>query len=1655
MKFKKSFAVRTKTIASFVFLFFSFTFTYGECPPYYIPDIPTEADYATKVYIDPSSSVNGNGTIGSPYNSFEGITVAPNTAYLFKRGTIYNETVGSVWNNNLVGAYGVGEMPVIFGFGVSASGSTTSENLVVRDLEFRKVGPEGVVFGFAHDPRPNNVTVAYCKIKGIDEGNGYPEHTLNHGAHNLVFFNNEVSGCRRNGWWINGDNIKIIRNWFYKINTSGETSLNPGDGDVIQSIYGFQDGYIAGNILDKSNAMWKYVLMFNLEGHPPVPSTNITVEYNTFHSNKSGEGGAAVRWVVGPNCSFKKNVINSIGLSAPFDRSNSNQWAQEAPYGIRDNHILIEDGRDVGAYGVPSRTALIEQSNLIFNSHATYNSYTSTNDEIGLYGSDINPLTFLTENDDLCGDGEIIPDTYTLNISINGNGSITKNPDKEEYEQDEVVEITAVPATGWIFDGWSEGASGSSNPISIVMDSPKNITANFQLLQGEPEPYVVQSASGTNAAFSQPPTAGNLLVAILAHRQDPKNNPDIPAGFTLREDIQFMTNNSNRHGVLVCDKISDGTETSFNLNFGTTSDLGGIVIEFDIQDAIFFEANANTTGNEIISSFTENVPKPSAQYLSVAAAVSRYADGLTNWNNEFVSPLATQDQMGAATRLDTQNDKPGTVTVQNSGEQGAIIAATWTIGYEEGEDPEESFLINTSVSGSGSIALNPNKAEYAENETVQVTATPDAGWEFSNWSGDLSGNTNPTSIITDSDKNITASFSIQSFSITASASPVAGGTISGAGNYNFGQTVTLVASPAIGYHFVNWTESGTVVSADTNYSFSATASKNFTANFELNSHTISLSGNPPDGNTLTGDGVYDYGQTANINALPEQGYTFVDWTENGNVVSTQPNYSFTVTADRSLTANFSPDTYSITLSPNPAEGGSTNGAGEYNHGETANIVATSSEGYTFTNWTENNTIVSTQASFTIDVTADRNLTANFSTNAHTITLGAIPSNGGSVSGTGNYEHGETAAINAIPNTGYFFVNWTENGTIVSTQPNYSFTVTSSRILIANFSQNTYAVNLNVTPIEGGNVSGEGNYSHGQTVNITATPNEDYTFLNWTEDGNEVSNELNYTFTATSDRSLTANFSLEAYSVNLNANPLGAGILTGGGNYQSGQTVSINAIPNDGYTFAGWTENGIDISGSPSYSFTITENRNLTAHFNPTTHIVSLTANPAEGGSLSGGGQFNYGQTAVVSATPASGYSFISWTENGKVVSTSPDFSFVVTENWDLTANFSTNAHIVNLSANPANGGTLAGAGTYEHGYSLTIAAVPNNGFSFVNWTENGEVISNDAFMVFDVLADRNITANFSLENYSVELIAQPSYAGTVAGGGIYQPNQTITIEATPNENYSFNYWTHNNTIVSEEAIFTFEVDQSMVLMAHFFADSPPIFIDTEVWPAGYGFAYGGGEYQMDQTVNLVATPNDDSFRFMGWYAGDELISEEPVLSFLASECISIHAVFDHFIREFKVSASVENLQDLPVEVDQPIITGSGIYDEGDVAVLEINAPSDIKFVGWKNAAGQIVSRQNPYEFMVNRNIELKAMVQLIETDGSEISVYPNPSNGQFRININTDAHVEVYNSSGTLLERRFLTNGENRIDVSVLPIGIYLMRVLTGSKILSTKIIIK
>jgi len=446
--------------------------------------------------------------------------------------------------------------------------------------------------------------------------------------------------------------------------------------------------------------------------------------------------------------------------------------------------------------------------------------------------------------------------------------------------------------------------------------------------------------------------------------------------------------------------------------------------------------------------------------------------------------------------------------------------------------------------------------------------------------------------------------------VTLSTNLAAGGTATGAGTFAQGSTVTVSATPKTGYTFTNWTDSGTttIASASPSYQFTMSGNRALVANFTIIPPTqfaVVLSSNPIAGGSTYGSGSYNAGTTVTIIESPNPGYTFVNWTENGNIVSTSSSFQFSLTANRTFVANFSiipALQYAVILSSSPAAGGTNTGSGSYTAGTSVTITASPNTGYTFVNWTENGNIVSTSSNYTFAINTTRRLVANFLINTYTLTVTTNPASGGTVTKNPDqlkYDHGTNVLLTATPNTGYTFTNWTDNGTVISTSAAYQISMTRNRVLVANFTLNSYLLTLTINPTVGGTVTKNPNqaaYDSGITVQLTATPNAGYTFTSWNGDATGSTNPLSVVMNA--NKNITANFTAVPPPVPLgtaanfgafggNAGITNQGINTIINNGGIGTTAASTLITgfHDGITGDVYTETPLNIGNSTGGIFT--------------------------------------------------------------------------------------------------------------------------------------------------------------------------------------------------------------------------------------------------------------------------------------------------------------------------------------------------------------------------------------------------------------------------------------------------------------------------------------
>ena len=291
------------------------------------------------------------------------------------------------------------------------------------------------------------------------------------------------------------------------------------------------------------------------------------------------------------------------------------------------------------------------------------------------------------------------------------------------------------------------------------------------------------------------------------------------------------------------------------------------------------------------------------------------------------------------------------------------------------------------------------------------------------------------------------------FLLDTAAAPAAGGSTTGSGSYDAGVATVITATAAPGYRFVDWQDNGRTISVSAVHSVTMNVHQSLVARFVpiIPVWTVQVLTSPATGGTVTGHGSFDDGSSVMVTAVAAPGYAFSHWAEAGQAVSLLPEFTFTISADRLLTAVFTPSVgnRTISLSASPSSGGSVTGAGNYLDGASCTVTAVPAEGYQFKRWLENGVSVSTRNPFLFTVSGNRALTAKF-VRIYPVTTESLPAHGGTTAIAGSFEDGDRVTVTAAGAPGFRFMHWTENGLVVSADSVYEFKANPARHLAAVF-----------------------------------------------------------------------------------------------------------------------------------------------------------------------------------------------------------------------------------------------------------------------------------------------------------------------------------------------------------------------------------------------------------------------------------------------------------------------------------------------------------------------------------------------------------------------------------------------------------------------------
>ncbi|MDD2734858.1 MAG: DUF1566 domain-containing protein [Desulfuromonadaceae bacterium] len=425
------------------------------------------------------------------------------------------------------------------------------------------------------------------------------------------------------------------------------------------------------------------------------------------------------------------------------------------------------------------------------------------------------------------------------------------------------------------------------------------------------------------------------------------------------------------------------------------------------------------------------------------------------------------------------------------------------------------YTVYATAGANGSVTPTSQQVNY--DSTGSISVTPNPGYQIATMagcSGTLNGNTYTTGTIT-GDCTVTATFSVASYPITASAG--ANGSITPTGTtivtYNGSQSYNI--TPATGYHNADVLVDGVSVGAVTSYTFSnVVTSHTITASFAIDTITITATAGTNGSITPSGATSVSYNGSQSYSITPATGYHIADVLVDGVSVGAVAGYTFSnVVTSHTITASFAINGYTITATAGTNGSITPTGVANvgYNGSQSYSIVPAT--GYHITDVLVDGVTVGAVAGYTFSsIAANHTIAASFAVNSYTIT--ATAGTNGSITPTGvaNVSYNGSQSYSITPATGYHIADVLVDGVTVGAVAGYTFSnVMASHTISASFAINGYTItatagaNGSITPVSTTNVTYNGSQSY------SITPATGYHIADVLVDGLTVGAVTDYTF----------------------------------------------------------------------------------------------------------------------------------------------------------------------------------------------------------------------------------------------------------------------------------------------------------------------------------------------------------------------------------------------------------------------------------------------------------------------------------------------------------------------------------------------------------------
>ena len=671
------------------------------------------------------------------------------------------------------------------------------------------------------------------------------------------------------------------------------------------------------------------------------------------------------------------------------------------------------------------------------------------------------------------------------------------------------------------------------------------------------------------------------------------------------------------------------------------------------------------------------------------------------------------------------------------------------------------------------------------------------------------------------------------------------------------ENVTIVANPDDDYEFSGWVDPGDILTQGQKSQKSVTIAKVtksgiLTATFKHKDLLISVIANIAAGGTVTPNtsSLVPYNTSLSIEATPAApDYYFEKWEPSAGLTVDDPTSKTAkitaITVDGTVKAVFKKHRYTITIA-NPANGtiiSPTGGTATVDYGFNLAVEVQPATDYNFINWSDPDGLLLpdslTQNKTTIvNITKSGDLTANLSHRPWVIDVSSTPSTGGSTSPSGsinyNFSGQNPITITATP----IDVNYKITGWIASTGITLSNTGASLTTQITATTQNGSVqakfekIQFSIELLAGahGSVDPDGiqTISSGETLDITATPDPNYPFLKWQNEGSETVIIADPTEAATTISGIThsngkvrAIFTPDVFAINIR--PVDLANVGGEVDIDCfyGQVIEPTATQQtDSSTFANWSvSNSTKIKDTLTGKYVIHGDGIITANYSIKSFAVTVaSASDASWGTVSDGASIQWKGTLDLTATEKPNYDFDKW----EITSGSGNVTLVDGDKKEaklinvrgavtVSASFKAREYTITVAQSPNGGGSQPVTGDRQIDYNgtLSLSAVDNAGYDFSGWTispagsmnyASGNNANSNPVSVI-VKGAGTITATFTGVTYTVTVEpSNPNY-GTVTPTSPKQVshNGTLPITATVKRGCKFTGWTVSGTMGVEDA----------------------------------------------------------------------------------------------------------------------------------------------------------------------------------------------------------------------------------------------------------------